>query len=318
MIGIVGAGAFGLALSVALADAGRQVRLWARDAAQRAQLRGERQSPRLPGALLPRTVQVVDTPFDLLEGEGPVLLALPMQALRGFLGGPGAGLLHADLVACSKGLDLVTLQGPAEVIAAAGASAAVAVLTGPGFAGDIVRGLPTALTLASRSDRAAALQRLLSTEKLRVYRTDDVAGAQLGGAYKNVIAIAAGVVAGAALGESARAALIARGHAEMVRLGAALGARAETLAGLSGLGDLVLTCTSLQSRNYSHGVALASGQPLPAVTVEGIATARASVRLAERLGFDLPIASMVTRLMDGEIDVDETVRALMSRPLKQE
>lgn len=317
MTGIVGAGAFGLALAVALGAEGRPVRLWARDSAQRRMMRDGRRSPRLPGAELPGTVAIVDTPAEL-TGGGPVLLALPMQALRGFLDGPGRVLLGEDLVACSKGLDLTTLQGPAEVIASAGARGAVAVLTGPGFAADIARGLPTALTLASRSHRLAAIQLALSTASLRLYRTDDVAGAQLGGAYKNVVAIGAGVVAGAALGESARAALIARGHAEMGRLGAALGARAETLAGLSGLGDLILTCTSLQSRNYSHGVALASGGGVSAVTVEGIATARASVRLAAQRGIELPIATMVARLMDGEIDVDETVRALMSRPLKQE
>ncbi|MEZ5798676.1 MAG: NAD(P)H-dependent glycerol-3-phosphate dehydrogenase [Paracoccaceae bacterium] len=313
MIGIVGAGAFGTALAVALAADGRRVALWGRDAA----LRADRTSKRLPGVTLPPTVDLPENVSDLAE-SAVVLLALPMQQLRGFLAAEGRALLRTDLIACCKGIDLTTLRGPAEVMADAGAQGAVGVLTGPSFAADIARGLPTALTLACDEARGQALQAALSTASLRIYRTDDVVGAELGGALKNVIAIAAGVVMGAGLGDSARAALVTRGYAEMVRLALALGARAETLAGLSGLGDLILTCTSTQSRNLAHGMALGAGRPAVEATVEGVATARAAVRLSSERGLEMPVAAMVARLVAAEVDVAEAVRALMSRPLKQE
>ncbi|VDC21936.1 NAD(P)H-dependent glycerol-3-phosphate dehydrogenase [Pseudogemmobacter humi] len=316
MIGIAGAGAFGTALAVALATDGRQVRLWARDAAAREAMRLSRSAPKLPGIILPEGVEIRDNVTDLAE-SGAVLLAMPMQAMRGFLASTPE-ILSADLVACSKGIDLTTLQGPAEVMAEAGAKGARAVLTGPSFAADIARGLPTALTLACDGERAETQQHLLSTASLRLYRTDDVVGAQLGGALKNVIAIAAGLVMGAGLGDSARAALITRGYAEMGRLAASLGARPETLAGLSGLGDLILTCTSAQSRNFSHGMALGQGRAAPVATVEGVATARAAVRLAEARGVDMPVTAMVARLVNHEINLGDAVRELMSRPLKQE
>lgn len=313
MIGIAGAGAFGVALAVALARDGKPVTLWGREPG----LAARRESLRLPGVLLPDTIVLAEN-VPTLTDCAVVLLAMPMQGLRGFLNGAGRVLLGCDLVACCKGIDLETLEGPAEVMAAAGARGAVAVLTGPSFAADIARGLPTALTLACAGPQAEALQHALSTAGLRLYRTDDIAGAELGGALKNVVAIAAGVVMGAGLGDSARAALITRGYAEMVRLAGAMGARSETLAGLSGLGDLILTCTSVQSRNFAHGQALGAGRVPPAATVEGLATARAAVRLAAAKGVEVPVAAMVARLVQGEIGVDEAVKALMSRPLKQE
>lgn len=312
-IGVAGAGAFGVALAVALARDGKAVRLWGRETG----LAVRRESLRLPGVRLPKAVEVAEGVSALAEG-GPVLLAMPMQALRGFLAAEGRDLLARDLVACCKGIDLETLVGPAEVMQAAGATGAVSVLTGPSFAADIARGLPTALTLACAGPQGKALQHALSTAALRLYRTEDVIGAELGGALKNVIAIAAGVVAGAGLGESARAALVTRGYAEMARLAEAMGARPETLAGLSGLGDLILTCTSPQSRNFAHGAALGAGKVPVAATVEGVATARAAVRLAAQKGIEVPVAAMVARLVQGEIGVGEAVTALMSRPLKQE
>jgi glycerol-3-phosphate dehydrogenase (NAD(P)+) len=182
---------------------------------------------------------------------------------------------------------------------------------------DIARGLPTALTLATTD--GAVLQELLSTQTLRIYRTDDVVGAELGGALKNVIAIAAGVVIGAGLGDSARAALMTRGYAEMVRLAETLGARPETLAGLSGLGDLVLTCTSPQSRNFRFGHALGAGESFDAkITVEGVSTARAVVKLAASRGLDMPVTAMVNALALGKIALNDAIGQLMSRPLKQE
>jgi glycerol-3-phosphate dehydrogenase (NAD(P)+) len=249
-----------------------------------------------------------------------VLLAVPAQALRGFLAEHAAALADKPLIACGKGIDLETLEGPSAVIARAVPSALPLVLTGPSFAADIARGLPTALTLACLDEgEAARLQALLSTPVLRLYRTKDLVGAEFGGALKNVVAIACGACIGGGFGESARAALLTRGFAEMRRLASACGAEDGTLMGLSGLGDLVLTATSEGSRNYRYGLALGRGEPFEAgVTVEGAATARAVARLAERLGLDLPVARVVAALVEGRSDVPEALRRLLDRPLKAE
>jgi glycerol-3-phosphate dehydrogenase (NAD(P)+) len=318
MIGIAGAGAFGTALAVALAKAGRDVRLWARDAGQVwAMQETRRNEAALPGVALPENVSIHAQIAEICHGDA-LLLAMPMQALGAALDSWPEIDGRQPLVACSKGVDLTTLRGPVAVIGARRPGAQAAILTGPSFAGDIARGLPTALTLATAGD-GSALQELLSTPTLRLYRTDDVIGAELGGALKNVVAIAAGTVIGAGLGDSARAALMTRGYAEMVRLATALGARPETLAGLSGFGDLVLTCTSTQSRNFRYGVALGQGEAFdPHVTVEGIATARAVVKLAEGLGVDMPVTAMVNALALGKIALNDAIGQLMSRPLKQE
>ena len=317
MIAVLGAGAFGTALAVALGRTGA-VTLWARDAGQVAEMTRTRQNAaRLPGVALPPSVEVTG---DLARVRvRTLLLAMPMQQLGAFVAHHAEQLGGRDLIACAKGVDLTTLTGPSALIAAACPDATVAVLTGPSFAADIARGLPTALTLACADEAAGRrLQQVLSTPALRPYRTTDVIGAELGGALKNVIALAAGMVIGAGLGDSARAALMTRGYAEMVRLATALGARPETLAGLSGLGDLVLTCTSDQSRNFRHGAALGAGRPPPAATVEGIATARAVARLAGRHGIDMPITAMVDAVVDDKLTVAQAIEALLSRPLKEE
>lgn len=317
MIGIVGAGAFGTALAVALANGGCQVRLWARDPAQVRVMQASRQNDALPGVDLPENVSIHAEIADL-GGAEALLLAVPMQALGGLLDQWPQIDGERPLVACCKGVDLATLRGPVAVIEGRRPGAVAAILTGPSFAADIARGLPTALTLAATAE-GEALQELLSTPTLRLYRTDDVRGAELGGALKNVIAIAAGTVIGAGLGDSARAALMTRGYAEMVRLAEALGARAETLAGLSGFGDLVLTCTSDQSRNFRYGLALGRGESFdPRVTVEGVATARAVVRLAGQIGVDMPVTAMVDALASHRIALNDAIGLLMSRPLKQE
>lgn len=318
MIGIAGAGAFGTALAVALAKGGREVRLWARDPVQvQAMQRTGRNEPALPGIDLPENVSVHAEIGEICGGQA-LLLAVPMQALGGLLDQWPQIDARQPLVACCKGVDLSTLRGPVALIAARRPGVQAAVLTGPSFAADIARGLPTALTLAATGE-GMGLQELLSTPTLRLYRTDDVIGAELGGALKNVIAIAAGVVIGAGLGDSARAALMTRGYAEMARLALALGARAETLAGLSGFGDLVLTCTSAQSRNYRFGLALGKAEAFdPTVTVEGVATARAVVRLAGERLIDMPVTAMVDALALGRITLESAISALMSRPLKQE
>ena len=316
MIGIIGAGAFGTALAIALGREGRCIVLWARDASQVAEMQETRRNTaRLPGVILPETVTVT-ADRAALSGADALLLSLPMQALGGFLVQTGADLQSPWLVACCKGVDLRTLKGPAELLRRARPDLGAAILTGPSFAADIARGLPTALTLAGGDE---ALQHLLSTPTLRLYRSDDVTGAELGGALKNVVAIAAGIVIGAGLGDSARAALMTRGYAEMLRLALALGARAETLAGLSGLGDLVLTCTSAQSRNFRFGQALGSGQGFdPKITVEGAATAKAVSNMARTMNIDMPITAMVAALIDQKITLPQAIQALLSRPLKQE
>lgn len=318
MIGILGAGAFGTALAVALAKGGNDVRLWARSDGQVRQMQESRRNEaHLPGIDFPENVSV-HAEMDELRGADALLLCCPMQALGSLLDSlPHMG--NAPLVACCKGVDLISLTGPVAVIRQRRPDAIAAILTGPSFAADIAKGLPTALTLACADAQGAELQRLLSTATLRLYRTDDVTGAELGGALKNVVAIAAGVVIGAGLGDSARAALMTRGYAEMVRLARHLGARAETLAGLSGFGDLVLTCTSSQSRNFRYGQSLGQRQVFdPAVTVEGVATARAVTRLAADHGIDMPVTAMVDALASGTVPLEDATLMLMTRPLKQE
>ena len=316
MIGIIGAGAFGTALAVALGREGRGVTLWARDAAQVAEMQETRSNGnRLPGITLPQNVTVT-ADRAALSGADALLLSVPMQALSGFLEQAGSELRSPWLVACCKGVDLRTLKGPAELLRRTRPDLGAAILTGPSFAADIARGLPTALTLAGGDE---ALQHLLSTPTLRLYRSDDITGAELGGALKNVVAIAAGIVIGAGLGDSARAALMTRGYAEMVRLALALGARAETLAGLSGFGDLVLTCTSAQSRNFRFGQALGAGADFdPKITVEGAATAKAVTNMAKTMNIDMPVTAMVAALIEQRITLPQAIQALLSRPLKQE
>jgi glycerol-3-phosphate dehydrogenase (NAD(P)+) len=217
-------------------------------------------------------------------------------------------------------MELSTGKGPVQIVQEICPTATPAILTGPSFAADIANGLPTALTLACANIRAGeALQQTLTTPNLRIYRTSDTDGAELGAALKNVMAIGAGVVMGAALGDSARAALMTRGFAEMTRMAVALGAEPETLAGLSGFGDLVLTCTSEQSRNYRFGLSLGRNEAFdPSVTVEGAATARAVHKKAQALGLEMPITAAITGLVSGELQVDQAMDMLLSRPLKDE
>ncbi len=312
-IAILGAGAFGTALAVALSD--RPLHLVARAGA--ADLIAQtRQSPRLPGVTLRPAVTVTDR---IPPGAEILLLALPAQALRPWLAENASALAGRALVACSKGIDLATREGPSTQLARI-PGAVPAILTGPSFASEIACGLPTALTLACADDTSARrLQHALSAPTLRLYRTTDVTGAELGGALKNVVAIACGAVMGAGLGHSARAALMTRGFAEMRRLATRLGAREDTLAGLSGFGDLVLTCTSDQSRNYRFGQALGQGEPFdPAITVEGAPTARAALHLAADLGLDLPVTATVAALARGTTSVADAMQELLTRPLKEE
>ncbi|SHJ04642.1 NAD(P)H-dependent glycerol-3-phosphate dehydrogenase [Wenxinia saemankumensis] len=315
---VAGGGAFGTALAVALSGEG-PVDLYVRDPDAVRRMREGRDSPRLPGVSLPATV-VPDSDPDCLRRAGIVLLAIPAQKLRGFLAEHRDRLAGKPLVACAKGIDLATLRGPTATIAEGVPDAVPAILSGPSFAADIARGLPTALVLACADERAgAALQAALSRGALRLYRSTDVAGVELGGALKNVIAIACGAAIGGGLGESARAALMTRGFAEMSRLARALGARTETLSGLSGLGDLALTCGSDLSRNFRHGQAIGRGDDAgTAETVEGASTARPALELAVAHGIDMPVTQVVADLVAGEIDLTGALHRLLDRPLKEE
>ena len=320
MITVLGAGAFGTSLAISLARTGQPVALWARNTEHAAEMRATRENARrLSGAPFPESLSVYDREA-ALPNDGPYLLAVPMQKLRGFLTEYAEELAHRQLIATCKGIDLQTGLGPIETIRQTVLSALPALLTGPSFATDIAHGLPTALTLACADESVGKqLQLSLTTPNLRIYRTTDTTGAELGGALKNVIAIACGACIGEGMGDSARAALMTRGFSEMQRLALRKGALPETLTGLSGFGDLVLTCTSELSRNYRFGLALGRQEPFDtSITVEGVPTAKAIVAWAAELGVDMPICSAVAALSNGKLSVAEALQALLSRPLKEE
>ncbi len=323
-VGIIGAGAWGTALANALASDGSAVTLWARETELVAEINAAHtNSLFLPSAKLATTIRATDAIADL--AEVPVLLAVvPAQ----FLGSVLAGLPDQprDLVLCAKGIEAGTGRLMSDVAADAAPGASIAVLSGPTFAHEVAAGLPTAVTLACAGGEAqwARLAPLIARPALRPYYSDDVIGAEVGGAVKNVLAIACGVVDGLKLGQNARAALIARGYAEMLRFGLARGARAETLSGLCGLGDLVLTCSSTSSRNFSLGKALGEGMSAAEAlsdknsVAEGAATAPVLADLARRDKIDMPIVDAVCRLLAGEAPAGAVVADLLSRPLKEE
>lgn len=302
---MVGAGAWGTALAVQALRAGSAVVLWARDPGRRR------------GAGLPAGIELTG---DLPGACDAVLVAVPVQHLRSV-----AARLRpqAPLVACAKGVEAGTLAMPLEVLAELHPHVPGAVLTGPNFAHEVAAGLPTAAVVAAAdAGLRADVMRLLSSPGFRLYGNEDPVGAQVGGAAKNVIAIAAGAVIGAGLGENARAALITRGLAELSRLALSLGGRAETVAGLSGLGDLLLTCTGSSSRNYRCGLALGQGEPLAGVlrradgVIEGVPTAPALV--ARAAGVELPVCAAVAELLAGRITLDQAIAALLARPMRDE
>ncbi|NRB18191.1 MAG: NAD(P)-dependent glycerol-3-phosphate dehydrogenase [Rhodobacteraceae bacterium] len=318
-ISVLGSGAFGTALAISLAGNG-PVTLWARDPQQAKALQAARENvKRLPGVPLPDTLSITDSITEAAQNQ-TLLLAVPMQRLRSLLNDHCDILDGKTLVACCKGIELNTGLGPIAVLHQALPNAQVALLTGPSFAADIARGLPTALTLACQDAQLGKqLQQQLTTKNLRLYRTTDTIGAEQGGALKNVMAIACGAVIGAGLGDSARAALMTRGYAEMQRMALACGARPETLAGLSGFGDLTLTCSSDLSRNYQLGLAIGRGETFdPTITVEGAATARAAAAKASEMKIDMPITQTVTNLVGQRLTIADAVAQLLARPLKEE
>ncbi len=325
-IGVIGAGAWGSALAIVAARAGHPVRLWARDQQAATAIAGARENAaKLPGIALPDGITPTASAGDLAQCD-TVLLATPAQSLRAVMGGFSGHLAPGTrAVITAKGIEQKTSRFLTEVLADVAPHLEPLVLSGPSFAADVARGLPTAVTLAARSLEAARpVAEALSLPTFRPYLSDDLMGVQIGGAVKNVLAIACGIVAGRGLGDSARAALIARAFAELTRFGRALGARSETLMGLSGLGDLVLTCSSPQSRNHSFGLALGQGRSVAEAQAgqrgisEGAFTAAAVASIAAARGIDMPIAMAVLDILDGRASVDSVIERLLQRPLKAE
>ncbi|QXQ06695.1 NAD(P)-dependent glycerol-3-phosphate dehydrogenase [Sphingosinicellaceae bacterium] len=321
-IGVLGGGAWGTALAAVLAGKGEAVTLWAREADVVASINDARRNTRfLPGVELPAGITAT-TDLAALDACDTWLVVTPAQHLRSVLAAAPQGL--RTLVLCAKGIEAGTHLLMAEVAAEALPGAALAILSGPTFAAEVASGQPTAITLAcADAELGAKLVARLATRSFRPYLTDDVTGAEIGGAVKNVLAIACGVVAGRGLGDNARAALLSRGYAEMTRFAVARGGRPETLAGLSGLGDLVLTCGSPKSRNMSLGFAIGEGRPAAELlsnrdtVAEGAATAPVLVEAARSAGVEMPIAEAVAALLAGA-PVGPVIAALLDRPLKSE
>jgi glycerol-3-phosphate dehydrogenase (NAD(P)+) len=324
--GVIGGGAWGTALAQVCARAGLAVTLWAREPEIVEAINGRHENPVfLPGARLDPGLTATTDPGDLAESD-LILAVTPAQYLRATLALFAPHLTEGTpLVLCAKGVEASSLSLMTQVLAETLPSARAAVLSGPSFAGEVARGLPTAVTLASADIRLAeTIARRIASPAFRPYVSGDMIGAEAGGSVKNVLAIACGVVEGRGLGRSAHAALITRGFAEMTRFAVALGGEARTVAGLCGLGDLVLTCSSHQSRNMAVGVALGRGESLNEAlagkrsVAEGVATAPAVRALAARLGVETPICDAVSAILAGEVEVDPAIAALLARPLKAE
>jgi glycerol-3-phosphate dehydrogenase (NAD(P)+) len=320
-IAIVGAGAWGAALANALARGRRSVTLLSRDQASAAAIARARASPRLPGSRLEDRVAVAAASGAAMASQDAILLVVPAQQLRAAASTLAPMLAPGiPVIACAKGIERGTHKFMTEVIAEAAPVARPALLSGPGFAEEVARGLPTAVTLAAYEvELAGALVQALGSPNFRPYHTSDVRGVEIGGAAKNVLAIAAGIAASKQLGASAQAALITRGFSELVRLGRACGARSETMAGLSGLGDLILTCSSPQSRNFALGIALGRGEARPRDTLaEGEFTAPVLIELAAAQDVDMPVSNAVAAILNGATTIDDAIESLLTRPFKAE
>jgi glycerol-3-phosphate dehydrogenase (NAD(P)+) len=323
-IAVVGAGAWGTTLANTIARAGRTVTLLARDGAAASAMLAARESPRLPGIPIDPRITITALTESRPDGDA-ILIVVPAQDLRSTVSGL-AGTIAAGtpVVTCAKGIERTTRRFMTEIIVECAPQAVPAILSGPSFAVDVARGLPTAVTLAAADDEVAQrLARALGSAAFRPYHSTDVRGVEIGGAAKNVLAIAAGIVSGRKLGASAAAALTTRGFAELMRFGRAYGAQPETLTGLSGLGDLILTCNSPQSRNFSLGIALGQGAGLDAARhgghlAEGAFTASVLVDMARAKGVEMPIAAAVASVLDGALTIDAAIEALLTRPLRSE
>jgi glycerol-3-phosphate dehydrogenase (NAD(P)+) len=319
-IAVIGAGAWGTALANAAARAGRDVILYARDKAAADTIARTRENPKLPGIALADRVTVTNDLAQAAKAQA-LLLVTPAQNLREAATALAPHLAPATpVIVCAKGIERGSHKFMTEIVAEVAPSATPAILSGPSFDIDVARGLPTAVTLAARDDALArALVHALGSATFRPYHTTDVRGVEIGGAAKNVLAIAAGIVAGRALGASALAALTTRGFAELMRLGLACGAKAETIAGLSGLGDLLLSCSTPQSRNFALGLALGRGEtPNRAKLAEGAFTAPVLIELAAAKTIEMPVASAVAAILGGALTVDAAIEALLTRPFRSE
>ncbi len=325
-LSVIGAGAWGTALALSARRAGRDVILWAREPELVASMREQRENSLfLPGIPLDPAIHVTQ---DLAEAGAAdvILLVTPAQFLRPTLAALAPEISgNPPLVICAKGIEKTTGKRLTEVVREVCPKAPLAVLSGPSFAQEVAKNLPTAVTLACEAaDLGAALVSALGHRMFRPYLSDDLLGVEIGGAVKNVLAIAAGIVSGRELGANAHAALVTRGFAELVRFGRAHGAKLETLHGLSGLGDLILTCSSPLSRNMSLGQALGRGKTLEDILAErrsvseGVSTAAAVARIAEEKGIDMPICQAVQAVVSGSLSVDEAITALLSRPFRSE
>ena len=323
-IGIIGAGAWGIALANVAASAGLQVVLWGRNREAMRNLAAKRRSARLPGVDLSLKVEPTCVQSALIRCDA-VLLVLPAQAMREVAASFKSSALRpeAPLIACAKGIERGANLFMTQVLEQAAPGHPTAILSGPSFAADVAGGLPTAVTLASADEALArALCEALQGPTFRLYHSSDVRGVEIGGAAKNVLAIACGVASGLGIGPSAGAALVARGFAELLRFGAAYGARPATLMGLSGLGDLVLTCSTPQSRNFALGLALGRGESIAEASggklAEGASTASALLQMAAARNVDMPISASVEAVLAGRLSPREAVGALLARPVKGE
>jgi len=319
-VAVIGAGAWGTALAAVAVRAGRDVVLCARNASRAAEIAAARANPKLPGVRLDARIEVT-ADIAVAARADIILIATPAQELREAMRGLAAHLAKATpVIACAKGIERGTHKFMTEVIAETAPVALPAILSGPSFAEDVARGLPTAVTLAAKDEQLArALVQALGSASFRPYHTTDVRGVEIGGAAKNVLAIAAGIVVGRKLGASAQAALTTRGFSELVRLGRACGARSETMAGLSGLGDLILSCSSPQSRNFALGIALGRGEARPRDRLaEGEFTAPVLIELAASQDVDMPVSNAVAAILRGAVTIDQAIESLLTRPFKAE
>jgi glycerol-3-phosphate dehydrogenase (NAD(P)+) len=319
-VAVIGAGAWGTALAGVAARAGRDVVLYARNAERATQIAATRENPKLPGVQLAPGIAVTDD-LALAAGADIILVATPSQNLREAVTALAPHIGKAKpVIACAKGIERGSHQFMTEVIAETAPEAIPVILSGPSFADDVARGLPTAVTLAARDEELAGhLVQALGSATFRPYHSTDVRGVEIGGAAKNVLAIAAGIVAGRKLGASAQAALTTRGFSELTRLGRACGARAETMMGLSGLGDLILTCASPQSRNFALGLALGRGEPRRSDKLaEGEFTAPVLIELAASQHVDMPVSQAVAAILSGAVTIDAAIEGLLTRPFKAE
>jgi glycerol-3-phosphate dehydrogenase (NAD(P)+) len=318
-ISVLGGGAWGTALAQTCARAGRSVTLWEHEPGNAEQLASKRESKFLPGVRLDDGIKVTRALGEATRADA-ILVVVPAQAMRSVIKALAQTMAsNTPLIACAKGIEHGTHKFMTEIIAECAPRAVPAILSGPSFAADVARGKPTAVTLAAADGQVAqALAQAIASASFRPYHSTDVRGVEIGGAAKNVLAIAAGIVTGRGLGASAAAALTTRGFAELVRFGKAYGAKPETMTGLSGLGDLILTCSSPQSRNFSFGVALGKNEKPGGNLAEGAFTAPVLLEMAAEKNIEMPIAAAVAALLAGNLTVDKAIESLMARPIKAE